>query len=113
MRKLMLTAAVLASVSAPAFALECDSGQGKAVELDFSGTANKPLLNIELRVVGERCVDGPSVYQLKGMVGSFLSASQALDAFNTVRKLKGFGLTTENIAAIMKFVGETEAKVAK
>ena len=115
MRKLTLTALVaLASLTAvPAFALDCDSGQGRAVELDFAqGTGNLPLLNIGPRVIGERCVDGPSVYQLKGMVGTFSSASQALDAFNTVRKLKGFGLTPENIAAIMKFVGETEARVA-
>ena len=115
MRKFTLaTVAVLASfVAAPALALDCDTGQGKAVELDFTtGTKGQPLLSLNPRGIGERCVDGPSVYQLKGMVGTFSSASQALDAFNTVRRLKGFGLSPADIAAIMKFVGDTEARVA-
>ncbi|MDP3645726.1 MAG: hypothetical protein Q8R25_01430 [bacterium] len=116
MRKLMMTAAVLTlfSATAPALALECNGNQGKAVELDFKvGVKGQPLPTLEFRTVGERCIDSPSVYTLKGMVGKFSSDVAVRAAFNTIRSLRTLNLSAEDLPAMMKFVGEVEAKAAK
>ena len=114
--KLTLTAVALAAFAfaAPAaFAVECNTNQGTNIELDFQrGLNNRPMLNLELRVIGERCVDGPTVYHLKGMVGNFGSKGRVLEAFKTVQSLKQYKLTAEEVVAILKFVNEQEATVA-
>jgi len=68
------------------------------------------MTNIELRAVAERCSDGDSYYQLLGMPGQYQSPQAAKDMYDRVRQLKFNGVTTESFAAMLKFVGEKEAK---
>ncbi len=104
---------VAIALATPAMALDCSPAQGVAVELDFQrGSAQQPLPDLPLRVIGEQCVDGESVYALKGMPGKFRSKGAALDTFASVQKLLFFGIVSAEVPKIMQFVAETMAAAA-
>src|SRR4051812_10533105 len=108
MHKSMLIGVLLASiVVAPAFAVECDHGQGRDVTLDFQrNDTHQPYLALDLRVIGEKCIDAASIFRLKGMPGSYTSAYDAKATFDLVRGLKKFNLDADNIGAMLKFARE-------
>ena len=107
-----LLAATIAFAATPAMALECNSGQGQAVELDFKvDVDNKPLTTLSLREVSVACVDWHTTYTLRGMAGEFGSASAAKRAYELTRDLLELGLTGEDIAQMVGFVSEKEKEV--
>ncbi len=116
----LVTAATIALTLAvapltAARAVECNPGQGRAIELDFKvGSDGEPVLNLDPRAVSEVCVDGASTYRLRGMPGrSFTSSYEAFEVFHLVKKLKNLGFTDGgDFAKAAEFVVAKEKEVA-
>lgn len=102
---------VLGLGASAAYAVECDRGQGVEVVLDYQSSGGIPLLNIELRSVSERCVDGPSSYTLKGLPEvKFGSARDATHASKLLQELITLGVTSENAGPAIKFAVEAKKR---
>ena len=96
--------AMFAVVSAPAFAQQrpeysCDSGQGTEYLIDFKWAQNMPLMSLPRRILSQKCVEGETTYQLKGMPGIYKSEDDAIYAYNAFNKLRLLGVKPEDAAA--------------
>lgn len=56
------------------FNIDCPGGQNLEVTYDIArGSNNKPLLNLEPRIVGVHCTTGPARFRLTGLPAEFIS----------------------------------------
>lgn len=110
--KSTLIAAIVGLSAVPAMAqIRCNFGQGHRIVLDW-GTqlnSNQPVL-IEglLNAVSDSCINGSSVYSIKGFPGEYASKEHALEVFKYVQALRRHGFTSENVGDAMKYIETIE-----
>lgn len=111
--KSLLGIVALAAIPATTASAEvrCNIGQGHRIVLDWGAlpTTNQPVL-IEslLNKVGDTCINGETIYTLKGFPGEYRSKKDTLEAFKYTQALRRHGFTSENIGEAMKYIETIE-----